>query len=383
MSRPDHESSPCDAGPVGMRLLQRPDVVVRRGTLVGFLTATVLLLSLVGVQRASATVVGGSHWTVEQVPNVPSSQLSAISCTSTTACMAVGQSGQVGLAERWNGFGWSQVPVPSSAGPLHGISCTSANACMAVGSNRCGGPVADRWNGSRWQDSPLRLSATIKQCASVLQGVSCASRRFCLAAGNPNALERWNGRRWFITSVPRVSNAQLFAVSCAAPNACAVGGGWGDTGNGGRLLEFWNGRHWSGALRNDNNSRVATTVNGVSCPSRAACIAVAGNGDNFPYADSWNGRSWSNITTPNDYQGLTVFNAVSCTSPRSCLIVGSVPPGYGDRAVASWNGRVFTPSPNDVTSSFSGLTGVSCVQQTACTVVGTGVSGSPLAARNF
>jgi hypothetical protein len=44
----------------------------------------------------------------------------------------------VGLAEAWDGGGWSEqqaapVPAPYSSGELSGISCQSVSACVAVG----------------------------------------------------------------------------------------------------------------------------------------------------------------------------------------------------------------------------------------------------------
>jgi hypothetical protein len=354
----------------------RPSSIVRRA-LIPPLVAAMLLL---GVSLQSAHAAAGSHWTVEQTTNVFQPQLDAIDCTSPNACTAVGQSGRVGLVERWNGSVWSQVPVPGSAGPLHAISCASSNSCMAVGANRCGGPVAERWDGKTWKDSPLRLSATINQCASVFNGVSCTSARFCLAAGAPNALESWNGERWSIKRARTVMNSGFNSVSCATSKACAVGGGWGSGGGGGRLLEFWDGRHFSMTLRHDDNGRVAASVNGISCPSKAMCLSVAGDADGFAFADSWNGRSWRNI--PVDSSPIGGLTGVSCTSSRSCVVVGSG--GYPSPAtVESWNGEVLRPMLNDLMSTFSGLSGISCLQQTACTIVGTGVAGLPLAARHF
>src|SRR5207248_1044310 len=112
---------------------------------------------------------------------------------------------------------------------------------------------------------------------SELSSVSCTSRSDCTAVGRTGAyplVESWNGKRWAIQSNPGHNGDGLFSVSCGAAKRCeAVGavalGGQKE----GPFAESWNGITW--ALEPSASPRGATgTLNGVSCPSSTACMAV-------------------------------------------------------------------------------------------------------------
>jgi len=88
----------------------------------------------------------GSTWTVQLTPNPSVSQgsvFNSVSCVSASSCTAVGQYqfSNLGLsdtlAEVWNGTTWSLRSTPSNinAGQniLSGVSCVTGPACVAVG----------------------------------------------------------------------------------------------------------------------------------------------------------------------------------------------------------------------------------------------------------
>jgi hypothetical protein len=94
----------------------------------------------------------GMTWSAHHVPNPGGGDfttLSGVSCSSATSCTAVGSFSYVDsngvpdlvatLTEIWDGTGWSVEPTPSAGDTfdaLGGVSCWSSQACMAVGESR-------------------------------------------------------------------------------------------------------------------------------------------------------------------------------------------------------------------------------------------------------
>jgi hypothetical protein len=108
----------------------------------------------------------GRRWAIQPTPNVSRigySALTAVSCASSTACTAVGtyDLGVLGIAEQWNGTRWAIQRLPTPPGAPReapdvvpaSVSCASATACMTVGTTE-NMTLAERWNGSRWTIQP-------------------------------------------------------------------------------------------------------------------------------------------------------------------------------------------------------------------------------------
>lgn len=108
----------------------------------------------------------GTRWTIQHTPNINHlgyTVLTAVSCTLPAACTAVGtyNAGEFGIAEHWNGTRWAIQRLPTPPGPPGedplvipaSISCTSATACMTVGTTQ-NMTLAEQWNGSRWVIEP-------------------------------------------------------------------------------------------------------------------------------------------------------------------------------------------------------------------------------------
>src|SRR5262249_55335171 len=117
----------------------------------------------VGVGVTLAEVWDGVSWTVQPTPNpagATSSELIDVTCVSSSQCIAVGDyfnaaGVDVALVETWNGASWTIQPTPNPAGAtatlLRRVSCTTATACTAVGNSVDGSgnlTLAERWNGS-------------------------------------------------------------------------------------------------------------------------------------------------------------------------------------------------------------------------------------------
>jgi hypothetical protein len=276
----------------------------------------------------------------------------------------------VSLASRW-------VIQRTRNGPgiatdwLRAVSCPSKRECFAVGYSQLdvapGGVRAliERWNGTRW--SILTIPTV-----SDLNDVSCTSNVACTAVGT--AAMRWNGRRWSLQPGGGGSG-----VSCPALRAC-TSVGRDPTNIDLPAAKRWNGLTWSAQSPPSVSGALEVGLGGVSCPSTRVCFAVGsyfrlqGPGGH-PLVERWNGTKWSIQPTPNAVGTaglLSDLAAVSCTSPSACTAVGRSSRSRNQETLAErWNGVRWsiqrTPTPR---IGASHLEGVSCPSKTACVAVG-------------
>jgi hypothetical protein len=328
-----------------------------------------------GGQATLAVGLNQTGWSIETTPNPAGpvrSQLTGVSCASTTGCVAVGTGGGLypgegSLVERWNRGKWSVLPAPDSTGTA--VSCVSPTACTVVG-----GQQAERWNGRRWSVRQM------PHLAGPLDSVSCTSRTACTAVAAFSCTDclppiphevpiaaRWSGASWSVELMPTAYMLQ--GLSCASPSACtAVGEGGG--------VERWNGRRWSIRTIPAPNGVTDFRLNGVSCVSPRACTAVGTvYGYTHGLVERWNGIKWSIEATPHPRgANAASLTGISCTALNTCTAVGSytTPNGRERLLVESWNGRRWAihPTPSPAAATSSALTSVSCPSPTVCTAVG-------------
>src|SRR5207248_10865797 len=120
----------------------------------------------------------------------------------------------------------------------------------------------------------------------------------------------------------------------------------------------WNGRSWSEV--STPNSGGTSQLEDVACISATNCWAVGSVGTNggavaLNEALRWNGSSWSKVATPNPGGTASVDDnylyGVACTSATNCWAVGQYGGGNSGNATQAlrWNGKswaqVATPSP--------------------------------------
>jgi hypothetical protein len=240
----------------------------------------------------------GTKWTIQPTPNpvgTTNSELTGVSCTSTSACTAVGRyygSPSIAtLAEGWNGTKWVIQPTPNPTGDsvaeFYGVSCTATTACTGVGFALDGSNhdvmVSEAWNGTTWamQSIPNPTGTT----SAVLRGISCTSSIACVAVGDyigssfiTTLAETWNGAIWAVQPTPNPSGGTttslLTGISCVSTTACTAIGFENISGGTVTLGEAWNGVNW--VIQPTPNPAAATQsyLNGVSCPSVNACVAV-------------------------------------------------------------------------------------------------------------
>ncbi len=355
------------------------------------------------VSKASGAVVLG--WTLTPVPPLSenyNTSLRGVSCpVSTSVCTAVG--GYLNLtykplAERWNGSEWSQqtMPAPSGSGSNHialnDVSCPSASLCEAVGfykpnSTGVSRVLVEVWNGTEWKLQTMPEPAGAQE--SVLEDVSCTSSTACTAVGyykNSSGVivslaERWSGTEWAIQTTPNPTGAKetkAIGVSCASATACTMTGYYmNSSGVMGPFAESWNGTTWTTQTVPAPSGAKGAFFGGVSCTSATACTSVGayvtGGVPAFaPFAERWNGTEWKiqTLAAPGG-GGTAAVSDVSCVSATVCTAVGNYTPSISSNTLAErWNGTEWSiqSTPN---GEFGGLLeSVSCASTVLCAAVG-------------
>jgi len=332
----------------------------------------------------------GTSWAVQPTPNpaaASATSLGQVSCTAVTACQAVGgfqltsTSGQLALAESWNGSSWQSQHAVSPRGSitnnLNGVSCVSVVFCEAVGSHldarMASVALAEMWNGTTWQlqKAPDPAQA-VNGVRMILNGVSCVSVNFCEAVGSSSATagggaEMWNGTAWALQPIP---GGSLTSVSCTSVSFCMAAGADGH-------VDVWNGTSWSV----QPTAAGFTSLTSVSCTSPSLCEA-AGTGPAGDGAEGWNGTSWSPqaVSAPSDGNS-PLLSAVSCTGTHSCEAVGNYTSSTTSLAVPLaevWNGTAWAAQsvPAPAAAFISSLAGVWCTSANSCTAVGQNQPGT-------
>src|SRR5260370_13688647 len=166
-------------------------------------------------------------------------------------------------------------------------------------------------------------------------GVSCASASACLGvgmntdrSGSGTLAERWDGTAWTLLTAanPLGFTPGFSGVSCLSATACeAVGGFNPGTGYSQPFAESWDGSTWTVQNMPSPNSSLPVVQRSTSCTPTTACTTVGYYSDaslkNFTLAETWNGTSWSIVATPSPPSTTgALLNAVSCTS--TCMAVG-------------------------------------------------------------
>lgn len=359
----------------------------------------------IAVQVTLAESSKDRGWVIDQTLNprgATPSLLTAVSCASAVACVALGRSFYpvgypVPMTELSKGKSWTIRSIPEPLGAttasLTSVSCKSSNACVAVGQYTKGSSVqalAESWNGRNWTINPT--PSPNGASTSSLDAVACISPATCIAVGNyadadaPNQegllSESWNGKSWRLISVPSPadSSSSLEAVACTSSTACTAVGKFEVFFNSHTLAESWNGRRWTILQAADPSSGLAPSLDGVSCASSTACIAVgqfesdSSSRATVTLSESWNGRVWTIRPTPNLSGALTSsLGAVSCISSVACIAVGqytSDGPGGSETLAESWNGSKWVVIPTANLSAGGSFGGVSCRSSTSCIAVG-------------
>lgn len=383
---------------------------------IAFLGLAAMAIAVGGVIPAGAAVTpAAARPPAASAPaadtTTPSISGSRVSCASAKRCLAVSENDDnagdsTPTADAWNGTAWKRlaVPLPKGAGGgLNGVSCKQAS-CLLIGyySNNSGVyPLALTWQGK----SLTRVTAPpmpAKAEDASLGDVSCVTAKSCVmigsattSAGARSVVDTWNGAKWTLhtAALPAgLAEAGFYGLSCVSATHCVAGGmSISKSFAALPLLASWNGKAVTMKTAPAPKGHGFATITDVSCVSATSCVATGVGGvslsvsasASYGFTDVLAGTTWKATTIGwpkgSASSGLT---AASCTSPRSCVAVGSDgitntnAANSGRAAAVSFNGKTWTVQkdvPAPAKGSASGFGGVSCVTATDC--VASGLTG--------
>jgi hypothetical protein len=273
-----------------------------------------------------------------------------------------------------------------AGGGAGAAACGTQSATGAAGQASLAAATPARWRIEQAPDPAGTTSADLVSVACPAAAACVGVGSFGTASSDGALLEQWNGTRWGIAPAPTPAGAEVTfeAVACVSTDSCVAIGDVPvvDTTTK-AFADVWNGRSWRLVATPVAAGDQGTSLAGVSCTSADACIAV-GEGEYVSHhyamtatlAESWNGRSWSILPTPNPAVspgGGNALVSVSCASPRACMAVGRESDITADRVLTeSWNGSVWKVEPAPTPSAGGGLVSVSCPTSASCTAVGGG-----------
>ena len=313
-------------------------------------------------------------------------RLTSVSCVSASNCVAVGSAGsfQVSttLAMAWNGTEWSTMSTPNNgSNELLSVSCVSASSCVAVGGAGTpfsGTTLAMVWNGSTW--SAVSSPSPSPGSNNKLMSVSCTSASNCVADGFSGMMNQettlamvWDGSEWSIVSSPNPGTGfvgnKLNSVTCLSASSCVAVGSTSQGGLGQTLVMSWDGSTWS-VVSSPNSGQSGNALNSVSCVSATNCVA-AGKAGSRELVMAWNGSTWSVVSSPNASGTNDELRSVSCASASDCVAVGYTRTTPVSTLVMAWNGTAWSivSSPN-VGTEGDYLNSAACVSGTECVAVG-------------
>jgi hypothetical protein len=164
---------------------------------------------------------------------------------------------------------------------------------------------------------------------------------------------------WTVQPTPANNSNPLNGVSCVSLSACVA------VGNGGALS--WNGSKWS-VLPSPGGAAV---LSGVACTSAAFCIAVGQNTGSQAAAWSWNGTKWTTQAAYNPSSADNTLSAIRCASATSCEAVG----GHGNGTsfefplAEAWNGTTWADQSTSGAPD-GALASIACESASKCEAVG-------------
>ena len=299
-----------------------------------------------------------------------------------------------------NGVEVSKVITGLTAGKQYDFRIVATNSSKetSYGSNQVFTTTAPAWS---LQTTPNPTGSTF----SILNGDSCTSSTECTAvgfykgsSGVVTLAERWNGSEWSIQSTPNPSGSkesELLSVSCLSSTFYTAVGTYevSSVDENAPLVEHWNGTEWSMQTAPNYSGTLRSVLDGVSCTSSTACIAVGyylqGSSpyDYETLAERWNGTEWSLQTTPNPAgrtgeNNYLTLSGISCTASNACTAVGWYATKGGESGQATlaerWNGTEWAlqtmPSPSGAKESSAA--GLACPLSSTCFATGSYLNSS-------
>jgi hypothetical protein len=143
--------------------------------------------------------------------------------------------------------------------------------------------------------------------------------------------EVWNGTEWTVQAMSSPSGATkawLKDVACSSSGACTAAGEYKTTaGSELPFAERWNGSSWTVQTMTEVSGAESSSLDGVSCASSVMCTAVGvyrhSKNKYAPLSEHWNGTEWHAESPPIGEKGGVLAGGVSCSTAATCVAVGS------------------------------------------------------------
>lgn len=365
----------------------------RRGRVV----AALVLVFLAGALAAAIAVLPSSSRGDGSPRSAPSPPIAitSVSCVRSTWCMAVGYLvGQnTSVTEVWSGARWHVEPFVRGL-TWSSVRCLPSGECVRLGGSDTGRLPQNVESRCMWRScgsTSVIPDSNVWWCGST--SGSPTATPDCVVAGLDEGgylrvFRSDSGGGWKRVPLPRESLYPAF-LTCASKGRCIVVGSQ-------RLVRkhgYYDMPAWLTVGSRTSLQQLPALrgllINGVSCPTRLLCFAVAsgirglhGNLHDFTDILSSTGVKWRLIKSIPDLY----LEAVSCAGATKCVAVGtrypdrSVPEEMGLAAIV-WNGVSWSelPVPRTLGSvQLVGLRSVSCVGS-SCVATGVGADGEALA----
>ena len=284
------------------------------------------------------------------------------------------------LIEQYTGSGWAivaspSIPVADGYGSgLASVTCVTASDCWAVGgsaSDSSGGPLIEQYTGSGWNIVP---SPDPGQPYGMLNSVACAGASDCWAVGSVNGqgalVEQYTGTGWSIVTTPTVGDGgSLSGVTCVSASDCIAVGYYNGTSSDETLIEQDTGAGWS--VVPSANVPLSPGANSgfqaITCTGPGDCWIVGTDNASNNVIEQNTGDGWSLVTTPSSAESL---QSVTCVTTADCSAVGNDGDWHALMEQNTGSGWRIVSSPNPSGGTNSQLFDVACVSADECWAVG-------------
>jgi hypothetical protein len=296
-----------------------------------------------------------------------------VSASSRGAAFVVGR----GVAWRWDGHAWQNVPLPRVSGAnLESVAAIGPHDAWAVGYRESdqrvhNSPLIAHWDGARWS-----LDGLAGLTGAMLSSVSAAGPRDVWAAGvistaksdrqfwhkEQPLLLHWDGVAWRRQSLPWATpGGEIDKVVATGPSSVWV---VPEAGQRQPPLEHWNGSGWRAVPSAFGPKDVVAGFSALSGSSAWAVGSYRSGERALPLAAHWNGSSWRVTSVPNPTgDDNALLRDVAAVRSNDAWAIGQVQQTGPYEAFAPkvfmlhWDGRSWTSAPGSAQSSFfSGTT---------------------------
>ncbi|MET7615683.1 hypothetical protein [Streptomyces sp. NPDC005408] len=257
------------------------------------------------VSAAAPRVAG--QWKQTPVP-VTKGDVTAVAALGDKQAWAVGyrlkSATEVeALTLRWNGTAWAQEStLPNGTFP-QALAVRSASDIWAVGA------TAAHWDGTSWTTRNLDRDPVGRVLPDAVATTS-DGKAWTVGRAVPQsiknavpAVQLWDGTAWRRQTLPDVGKGELTSLAAVAPNDIwAAGTVFGsDTTDETALLLHFDGTSWKRIDAPAGRSGDDRWIGGLTALAADDIWAVGGatpKGSERPYAAHWDGKKWTDVTTP-------------------------------------------------------------------------------------